>query len=78
MKGKQRHILPVCLMILFCLIGWAGAGRIHAQAAGEEEPEEYDFEETSGIFMCTLKEGQRPLRKRILTGVCGGIMGRAG
>ena len=78
MKGKRRHILPVCLMILFCLMGWAGAGRIHAQAAGEEEPEEYDFEETSGIFMCTLKEGQRPLRKRILTGVCGGIMGRAG
>ncbi len=48
MKGKRRHILPVCLMILFCLIGWAGAGRIHAQAAGEEEPEEYDFEETFG------------------------------
>ena len=48
MKGKLRHILPVCLIVLFCLMGWAGSGRIHAQAAGEEESEEYDFEETFG------------------------------
>ena len=63
MKGKRRHILPVCLMILFCLIGWAGAGRIHAQAAGEEEPEEYDFEEIFGDIYVYFEGRPRTLEE---------------
>ena len=63
MKGKRRHILPVCLMILLCLMGWAGAGRIHAQAAGGEESEEYDFEETFGDIYVYFEGRPRTLEE---------------
>ena len=46
MKERKRYLRIVCRMLLFCLMGWMLAGGIRAEAAGEKEPEEYDFEET--------------------------------